>query len=493
MTARRRAVQAALAAAIIAPFRAGTAQDSAAPAAPSAAQAAPGLRAPAPAESLVVPAPARHPFRAVLLGAATNVFLNRMDAWVFNSYAPLDGYWARVGPDTWSRNLREGWAWDTDDFMTNVFLHPYHGATYFGYGRSNGLTFWESLPLPLLGSVEWEYFAETQRPSLNDLYNTSFGGVVMGEMIHRVLALLRDNQARGWGRALREIAAAPLDPPGSLFRLLNGDAIRVHPNPVEHDPGLFGFRVQGGGQIGADSGGPGRRAFSGTLAFDVTYGDAFAKPYAQPFDVFEARLRAGTSATVVTEMRVEGRLYGHELTNPTADVRWIFTVGQKMEYDANPAYRYGGQSLDVGFVAGLPLGNGMDVQTKLFAEGIVLGAVDAPEGDTTVGVRTYDFGPGVGFDLAATLRMHRYRMLTARWHWAYLHSVSGSPADHYTQFPSLEVNLPLTADLGIGAYAGWYQRRSAYARFAGETAAFPEYRTFLVWQVHRGLEPAANR
>ncbi len=485
----RHAVAAVMAAlAVAAPVRPARAQD-------STARATPGLTAPAPppAESLAPPAPQRHPFRAFFLGAATNVFINRLDAWVFNSYAPLDGYWARVGPKTWSQNLREGWTWDTDDFMTNVFLHPYHGATYFGYGRANGLTFWESVPLPVLGSMEWEYFAETQRPSLNDLYNTSFGGVVMGEMIHRVLALLRDNQARGWGRALREIAAVPLDPPGSLFRLLSGDAIRVRANPAEHDLGLLGFRVQGGGQIGADSGGPGRRAFSGTLAFDVTYGDAFAKPYAQPFDVFEARLRAGTSATVVTEMRVAGRLYGHELTNPAADVRWIFTVDQKMEYDANPAYRYGGQSLDVGFVSGLPVGNGLDVQTRLFAEGIVLGAVDAPEGDTTVGVRTYDFGPGVGFDLAATLRLRRYPLATARWHWAYLHSVSGSPADHYTQFPSLEVNVPLTADLGIGAYAGWYQRRSAYARFAGETAAFPEYRTYLVWQVHRGPGMAAER
>ena len=483
----RHSVAVALAAlAVAAPARPGAAQD-------TAARATPGLWAPPPADSLIVVAPKKHWLRAVLEGTTTNVFINRVDAWVFNSYAPLDGYWARVGFKSWSENLRTGWVWDTDDFMTNVFLHPYHGATYFGFGRDNGLDFWESVPLPFIGSLEWEYFAETTKPSLNDLYNTTFGGVAMGEMTHRLLQVVRDNHARGLGRVVREIAAFPLDPPGSLLRLLRGDAVRVHANPAERDPALLGVRIQAGGQFGADSGGPGRRVFSGSMLFDLDYGDPFAKPYAQPFDVFQARLRAGTSANVVTEMRVEGRLYGHELTNPAADVRWIFTVAQKMEYDANPAFRYGAQSLDVGLVAGLPAGSGLDVQTEMFAEGIVLGAVDAPEGDTTLRARTYDFGPGLGFDFGATLRLHRYPLVTARWHWAYLHSVSGSPADHYTQFPSLEVNVPLTASLGIGAYAGWYQRRSAYARFAGETTAFPEYRTYLVWQAHRGPEERATR
>jgi uncharacterized protein DUF3943 len=483
----RRAILVVIAAlAVAAPARPARAQD-------STALATPGLRTPPPAETLLALRPRKHPFRALLLGTAINVFVNRLDTWGFNSYAPLDGYWSRVGFKSWSENLRTGFVWDTDDFMTNVFLHPYNGAAYFVVGRDNGLDFWESAPLTFVGSLEWEYFGETTKPSLNDLYNTTFGGVVMGEMTHRVLDVVRDNRARGLERVVRELAALPLDPPGALLRLLSGDAARVHANPADRDPAQLGVRIQAGGQLGADSGGPGRRAFSGSMLFDMSYGDAFAKPYAQPFDVFEARLRAGTSAQVVTEMRVEGRLYGHELTDPTADMRWIFTVAQKMEYDANPAYRYGAQSLDLGFTSGFALGNGLAVQTKLFAEGIVLGAVDAPEGDTTLRARTYDFGPGLGFELAATLQVRRYRVLTARWHWAYLHSVSGSPADHYIQFPSIEATVPLTPALGLGAYAGWYLRRSAYARFPGETTAFPEYRAYLVWQVRPGPGPEVPR
>jgi hypothetical protein len=483
VTAARRSLLAmALAVAAATPFTAVSAQDSPTHQATDTSCAS--------ADSGCAGSPRKHPLRAVLEGVATNVFMNRVDAWVFNSYNALDGYWARVGPRTWSQNIRLGWVWDTDDFMTNMFLHPYHGATYFRFGRTNGLDFWESTPLTFLGSLEWEYFAETTRPSLNDLYNTSFGGIVMGEVTHRLLAMIRDNRARGWGRALREVAAVPIDLPGSVNRLLTGDATRVYANAADREPGAFGLRLQGGVQAGADSISAHRRSVAGTVLLDVAYGDPFAERYTRPFDVFQVRLRASTSGRIVNKMRVQGRLYARELTDPAADVRWIFTVAQKMEYDANPAYNYGAQSLELGFVSGFALGTGLDVQTALYAEGIMMGAVDAPAGDTAGSGRTYDFGPGVGFDVSASFRIKTFQVLSARWHWAYLHSVSGSSADHYIQFPSLEATVPLTRSLGIGAYAGWYQRRSAYAAAPGETTAFPEYRLYLVWRTHRGALPS---
>ena len=67
-----------------------------------------------------------------------------------------------------------------------MFAHPYHGGLYFNAGRSNGLTFWESAPLAFLGSWTWEYLGETHRPALNDFFMTSFGGIALGEVFHRV-------------------------------------------------------------------------------------------------------------------------------------------------------------------------------------------------------------------------------------------------------------------------------------------------------------------
>ena len=99
--------------------------------------------------------------------------------------------------------------------------------------------------------------------------------------------------------------------------------------------------------------------------------------------------------------------------------------------------------------------------------------------------RTYDFGPGGGLVAAATLHVHGTPVLSARWHGAYIHSVSGSPADHYTEFAGVEGVVPVTHVFGVGAYAGWYQRRSSYRGRLGEATRFPEARVYLTWQPNR--------
>jgi hypothetical protein len=465
---------------------AGSAQDSAS-AAPAQAVA------PAPAAGGCSGCPVKRPLRAVLEGLGVNVVLNRFDAWVRDAYNSREGHWARVGPRTWSSNLRDGWEWDTDEFSTNMFMHPAHGGAYFRAGRQNGLDFWESVPLPFLGSAEWEYFGENARPSLNDFYNTSFGGIVLGEMTFRLVALVRDNQERGAGRFFRELAALPLDPLGTIKRFLSGDFKRVFANPAERVPGALAFQMQGGVRLAADSGPGRRRTAASALVAELSYGDAFAKPYAQPFDVFVARLLIGAGFQSVNELRVSGRLFAHEFTDPWATVRTIFTVNQKIDYAGNPAYKYGGQSLDVGLVAGFELGRGIDVRTEAYAEGIVLGAVDAPGAGVQNTPRTYDFGPGVGFDVGASLLVRTFPVLSARWHWTMVHSVSGSPADHFTQLPSIEAGFPFAGRFGVGAYAGWYQRRSVYPGSPGEAATYPDFRAYLVWQTHRRPRAAEVR
>jgi hypothetical protein len=444
---------------------------------------------PAHADNVCAGCPPKRPLIAVAMGLATNVFINRMDAWILNVHEPPpDGYYTRVSPRSWGVNIRKGWVWDTDAFPVNMFAHPYQGGTYFRAGRNNGLDFWESAPLTFLGSVEWEYFGETTLPSLNDLYNTGFGGIVTGESFYRLVALIRDNQARGVGRILRELAAFPLDPSGSVKRLLAGEFTRVYANPGEHAPPPLALQVQAGVRLALDSGFAGKRSAAGTLVAELSYGDAYARPYTRPFDVFLMRALISPGPSPVGEMRIAGRLYGHEFTDPTAGIRAIFTVRQKLEYTENPAYKFGGQSVEAGVVAGFALGRRVDVRTESYVEGIMLGAVDAQGAADTTGIagspRTYDFGPGVGLDLSASLRVGGFPVIAARYHWSMIHSVSGSAANHFTQLPSIELTLPVTGTFGLGAYGGWYARRSAYAGRPGEVKTYPDLRAYLVWQTH---------
>ena len=449
---------------------------------------APPLRAQATARSdsaLAARTPLRpRPLLAVLEGFALNVALNRFDALVYVA-RDLDGIaWARVTPRVWSRNIRLGWVWDTDAFLTNMFGHPYNGSMYFNAGRANGLDFWESAPLTFLGSLTWEYFGEVYQPSLNDFYNTGFGGIVLGEVYRRLGALVRDNRGRGAGRVLRELAALPIDPMGSLDRLLHGGFTRVGPNPADRHPGTLGLVVQAGGRVAVDSGEAGRSQ-STSFVVDLDYGDAFRQRYTQPFDVFRVRLQVSPDGGGINILRVWGRLWAREITPDFVRSRHILTVNQKTEFVGSPAYKFGAQSVEVGLVSGFAATRRIDVRTEVFAEGLLMGAVDARGTGILGSERTYDFGPGGGIVAAASVRVGGTPVLSARWHWAYLHSVSGSPADHYTQFAAAEAVLPVTPSLGIGAYAGWYQRRSTYQDRFGETTRFPEFRAFLTWQPRR--------
>ncbi len=71
---------------------------------------------------------------------------------------------------------------------------------FFNAARTNGYSFWESAPFVLVGSYFWEMFAETQGPSLNDLVNTTLGGITLGEASYRLSQLILDDRARGGAR-----------------------------------------------------------------------------------------------------------------------------------------------------------------------------------------------------------------------------------------------------------------------------------------------------
>jgi hypothetical protein len=93
---------------------------------------------------------------------------------------------AQVTMQSISENLAEGWEFDRDEFPTNNFAHPWHGATYHTSGRASGFNFYESYVFDFVGSLTYELFTETTKPSMNDLITTSLGGAIMGEMFHRL-------------------------------------------------------------------------------------------------------------------------------------------------------------------------------------------------------------------------------------------------------------------------------------------------------------------
>ncbi|HEV2672515.1 MAG TPA: DUF3943 domain-containing protein [Gemmatimonadales bacterium] len=72
-----------------------------------------------------------------------------------------DKEWAKVSLQSWEENLENPWQWDNDHFIANQFGHPYHGNLYFNSARTNGYSFWASVPWAYGGSVMWRCSASS--------------------------------------------------------------------------------------------------------------------------------------------------------------------------------------------------------------------------------------------------------------------------------------------------------------------------------------------
>jgi hypothetical protein len=415
----------------------------------------------------------KRPTLAVAEALALNVVVNRIDAWV------LGEWWAQnAGIHSWSSNFKLGWEWDEDHFTTNMFMHPYHGGMYFNAGRSNGLSFWESAPLAFLGSWSWEFFGEAKRPSFNDFFMTTFGGLALGEMFHRVGASIRNNQATGTGRILRELGAMPFDPIGGLNRLARGQWRAQFANPAEHDPGAYVLRTQAGLRFAKylelDS-----IARIGAVVVDLLYGDPFRTKAVRPFDVFSVRAVL-SSAGVFNALRATGSLFATDITDATNPWRNVFAINQRFDYVANPAYSIGGQSVEFGLLSRWQLPRGFGLRTQGFIDAVLLGAIDAP--GAGFGERNYDFGPGGGLRGSFAFERFGVRYLTVYLQGEVLHSLSGASADHVIGFGGLEITVPITRHgLGVAAHFTHFSRTSRYSDRPRDRRDYPEARLLVVW------------
>ena len=201
---------------------------------------------------------------------------------------------AHITPKTWWHNMEQGWVWDLDDFTVNQIGHPYQGSNYFNTGRANGLSFWESAAVTAFGSATWEYYGETNFPSLNDLINTTLGGIALGEMFHRTAWLVRNTRATGRGRLWSEIGATALDPVTGVNRFLHGDSSRVSDKPADMVPsnlvasGALGVLWRG------DEGNEFTASGQPYLEIDAMYGDPLRDAAEPPTTRFgEAAFRRG--------------------------------------------------------------------------------------------------------------------------------------------------------------------------------------------------------
>ncbi len=251
----------------------------------------------------------KKPWLAAAEVTGINVMVHSFDRFALNEE------FAQTTLHTIRHNLQNGFVWDNDFFITNLFAHPYHGNLYYNSARSNGLTFWESSPYALGGSLMWELFGETEPPAINDIIATTVGGIAIGEVTHRLSNAILNDSYSGWPRFWREAAGFLVNPIKGFNRIVSGEAWRVrHIAGQHHDWEQFpiGFAFSLGSRYLADEGSLFRGEHNPYLTVRVEYGDVLNESgHNKPYDYFEAEANFGFSSNqpLVNRVHLLGRIW----------------------------------------------------------------------------------------------------------------------------------------------------------------------------------------
>lgn len=273
----------------------------------------------------------------------------------FNRHA-LDKQTYDTDADTFWKNLKTSPDFDEDPFSINQLGHPYQGSLYYGFARSAGLNYWESLGYTLAGSFLWETYGETTRPSINDHIATGIGGSFVGEALFRMASLLLEGGGDSPG-FWRELGAAVLSPSTGFNRLAFGERFRdVFPS---RDPAVF-LRLRIGATLTTDVTNAGlpnnAKRQEGSGDFSMVYGLP-GKPgyrYTRPFDYFlfefTAVPNASSAANAIENATIRGLLVGTKYEQGD-DYRGLWGLFGGYDYLSPQIFRVAATTLSLGTVA----------------------------------------------------------------------------------------------------------------------------------------------
>ena len=414
--------------------------------------------------------------------AAAGVALMDVVPWAFNRYV-TNAEFAYISMETVRGNFRAGFGYDRDAFKTNQSSHPFHGSLFFNAARDNGYSFWESGIFTFFGSFVWETTLEREPPSINDLVNTTLGGMSRGEVLHRVATMVLDNRASGSSRFWREAGGAVLDPMGFLNRLYRGEVSADFDNPPDRFPSRFTLTGDVGyqGLHGAEV----TNSDQVLVSLSALYGNPWEGEIKRPYDsfIFRGDITIPGSPSIISFLEHRGILHGWELTEKTDANRHIFAFVMDYEYITRAAQVFGAQVLGGAFLSRWTLSKSLALATDATLSVYPLAAVGTTDPINPISGRSYDYGPGLGLRLSANLLSGGRDLLTVGYGLAAQTTLDGSTDHNRMQFFRTQARWPLTKKLGVGAGWSWYSLESWYKVGVSAQRTQTEWRAFLSWKL----------
>ncbi len=311
---------------------------------------------------------------------------------------PHDVYDSTLG-STWEHLHEQHWVFDTDPFNINQFAHPYQGSMMFGFARSTGVPFWQSLAYSNAGSFIWKMAGETDLPSINDQITTGTAGAVLGESLFRMASLLLEDGGERPG-FWHELGAAVISPPTGFNRLVYGRRFKaVFPG---FGPATF-MRLRWGVStdlvktnnllLSEGSTYTDKKQSEAILDFSFIYGLPGKTGYAydRPFDYFSFEFAGQTSAhghNFIQDIMDRGLLYGTDY-DIGDNYRGIWGLYASYDYIAPPIFRISSTALSIGTTNQWWLSRHVAMQGSALM-GVGFGAAGTiPHSD---GLRDYHYG-----------------------------------------------------------------------------------------------------
>ena len=259
------------------------------------------------------PAAAPPPRKRFWTAAGEMVLLEALPA-IYNRYVTHEPF-AYLSWHTVSENFKAGFGYDSDHFSINQSSHPLHGSLYFNAARSNGYSYWESALFTRRAASCGSAHMENTRPSVNDLVNTTLGGMTRGE----VVAPAGGDHPRQHGERRRPVLARARRRGARSRRGVQPPRARRADERLPEPGGEVSGRLLDHGRRRL----PARERRDrdpdqALVSLSALYGDPFGGDIEKPFDSFWVGNRPELSGARRRSPRIEERgvLKGWELTRP---------------------------------------------------------------------------------------------------------------------------------------------------------------------------------
>jgi hypothetical protein len=378
-------------------------------------------------------------FRVVLANGLT---------WTVDRYI-LKADFARIGPKTWKNNLKMGWEWDTDRFGVNFVGHPYSGNTYFNIARSNGYSYWQSLPFAVGGSLMWEYFGENTRPSYNDIINTPISGMFLGEVLYRLSSNILDDRTRGGERVLREFFAGLLSPARALNRLTQGKSFRVTTKEVYQKEPLNITLYAGAHKVNTNKK-FGTGSTNAIFNIQLDYGNPFEARSRKPFDVFRLRteLSYGSRKTLLDNVTGYGILFGKNIIRGSHGI--LLGAFQYYDYWDNNVFELGTLGFGPGLISRIPIARHSNLYSSLHLAAVPLAGYSTRIGPDTSKFRDYNFGGGLEAKAEETLNLNQWASIGFNLFYYWVSDYEGLPGNNLIGIFKPRITIRLYQNLSVG-------------------------------------------